>query len=151
VQYGREVLDLVTERGLVAFQVYLGVDLGRCFCRLGQVEEATPYAAFAREADPDGSLALPLQARVHAHRGEHDAAERLAREGVARFEQTDRLADQGHAWWDLAEVFVVAGRTAEACAALEQALDRYERKKNLALVAQVRPRLEALRGAPTST
>jgi hypothetical protein len=28
---------------------------------------------------------------------------------------------------------------------LERALERYERKKNLAMVAQVRPRLEALR------
>jgi len=37
------------------------------------------------------------------------------------------------------------GRTEEAAATLEQALERYERKKNLALVAQVRPRLEALR------
>ena len=37
--------------------------------------------------------------------------------------------------------------------ALQQALDRYERKKNLAMVAQVRPRLEALRagtGVPAS-
>jgi hypothetical protein len=38
-----------------------------------------------------------------------------------------------------------AGKTHEAAAALEQALDHYECKKNLAAVAQVRPRLEALR------
>jgi hypothetical protein len=38
-----------------------------------------------------------------------------------------------------------AGRTEEAVDALGQALDRYEGKKNLAMVAQVRPRLEALR------
>ncbi len=38
-----------------------------------------------------------------------------------------------------------AGRTEEAAAALEQALDGYERKQNLAMLAQVRPRLEDLR------
>jgi hypothetical protein len=45
VQYGREVLNLVTERGLVAFRSYYGVELGRYLCRLGRVEEAAPYAA----------------------------------------------------------------------------------------------------------
>jgi hypothetical protein len=44
----------------------------------------------------------------------------------------------------LAEVLTAAGRTGEAVAALEQALGRYERKENLAMVAHVRPRLEAL-------
>jgi len=33
----------------------------------------------------------------------------------------------------------------EAAETCEQALDRYNRKKNLAMVAQVEPRLEALR------
>jgi hypothetical protein len=42
-------------------------------------------------------------------------------------------------------VLAAAGRADEAAEALEQALDRYERKKNLAMVAEVRPRLEALR------
>ena len=42
-------------------------------------------------------------------------------------------------------MLATAGRSEEAAAALEQALERYERKKNLAMVAQVRPKLEALR------
>ena len=37
------------------------------------------------------------------------------------------------------------GQRAEAAEALEQALERYERKKNLAMVGQVGLRLEALR------
>jgi hypothetical protein len=36
-------------------------------------------------------------------------------------------------------------RRNEAAETLEQALERYERKKNLAMVAQVRSRLEGLR------
>jgi Tetratricopeptide repeat len=51
----------------------------------------------------------------------------------------------GDAYGDLADVLTAAGRTDEAAEALEQALDRYERKKNLAMVAQVKPKLEALR------
>ena len=86
-----------------------------------------------------------VQARVHAHRGEHAEAERLAREAVAIAERTDGSELQGDALCDLAEVLAAAGRTDEAAEALEQALDRYERKKNLAMAAQVRPRLEALR------
>jgi hypothetical protein len=44
-------------------------------------------------------------------------------------------------------VLAAAGRSAEAAAALGQALARYKRKKNLAMVAQVRPKLEELRKA----
>ena len=42
-------------------------------------------------------------------------------------------------------MLAAAGRIDEAAEALDQALERYERKKNLAMVAQVRPKLDALR------
>ena len=84
------------------------------------------------------------QALVHAGRGEHAEAERLAREAVAIADRTDMLNLQGDALYDLAEVFHTSGRVEEAGAALEQALERYERKKNLALSAQVRTRLAEL-------
>ena len=80
----------------------------------------------------------------HAHRGEPREAERLAHEAVAIAERTDALNVQGDALCDLAEVLAAAGRTDEAAQALEQALERYERKKNLAMAARVRPRLDAL-------
>ncbi|HEX5468701.1 MAG TPA: adenylate/guanylate cyclase domain-containing protein [Gaiellaceae bacterium] len=150
VQYGREVIDLVAERGLVTFQAAYGFLLGRCLCRLGRSEEAEPYAAFVRDVKPDDWTWMALLARIQAHRGEHESAERLARESVVRIEQTDALTAQGDTWWDLAEVLLAAGKTAEAIDALEQALERYERKKNLAMAAQIRPRLEDLRAAVAS-
>ncbi len=58
---------------------------------------------------------------------------------------TDSLNAQGDALCDLAHVLHAGGRTDEAAGALGQALERYERKKNLAMVAQVRPKLEKLR------
>jgi tetratricopeptide (TPR) repeat protein len=86
-----------------------------------------------------------VQARVLAYRGESESAEALAREAIAIVEQTDGLNMAGDAYGDLADVLTASGRTDEAAEALEQALDRYERKKNLAMVAQVKPKLEALR------
>ena len=85
-----------------------------------------------------------VQALVHARRGHHTQAEQLAREAVAISERTDALNGQGDALCDLAEVLHAAGRSDEAAAALAQALERYEQKKNLAMSAQVRERLAAL-------
>jgi tetratricopeptide (TPR) repeat protein len=88
-------------------------------------------------------------ALVHAHRGEHAEAERLARQAVDISEQTDGISWQGDALCDLAEVLEAAGRTDEAVAVLAQALERYERKRNLASAGQVRARLSELRPAST--
>jgi tetratricopeptide (TPR) repeat protein len=87
-----------------------------------------------------------VQALVHAYRGEHAEAEALAREAVSISEHTDALSEQADALCDLAQVLAAASRTDEAASALEEALERYERKKNLAMVAQVKPKLEKLRG-----
>jgi class 3 adenylate cyclase/tetratricopeptide (TPR) repeat protein len=130
----------------------LAPQLGRSLCALGCHDEAEPLAQLGRELGGDQDLVTQMlwrqvQARVHAHRGQHAEAERLAREAEAMAERTDALNHQGDALCDLAEVLAAAGRTDEAAAALEQAIDRYERKKNLATLAQVRRQLEALRGA----
>jgi tetratricopeptide (TPR) repeat protein len=84
-------------------------------------------------------------ARVAAARGELADAERLATEAVAGSEESDSLSDQSLALLDLAEVLATAGRHDEAAAELEQALERAQRKKNLALARQVRARLAELR------
>ena len=123
---------------------------GRELCMLGRYDEAEPLARLGRELGSEKDVLTQMlwrqvQARVDAAGGGQAEAERLAREAVALGDQTDALNWQGDAYCDLAEVLAAAGKTAEAAAALGQALDRYERKKNLAMVAQVRPRLEALR------
>jgi hypothetical protein len=71
----------------------------------------------------------------------------LAREAVAIIERTDGLNFQGDALCDLAEVLTVGGRSDEAAAALTESLDRYERKRNLAMARQVRTRLADLQPA----
>ena len=127
--------------------------LGRSLCALGRHDEAEPLAQLGREIGAEQDLATQtlwrqVQALVHASRGQHTEAEALAREAVAITERTDALNMQGDALCDLAEVLHAAGRSNEAAATLGQALERYEQKKNLAMVAQVMPRLEALREGP---
>ncbi|HKU59021.1 MAG TPA: hypothetical protein VJP39_05375, partial [Gaiellaceae bacterium] len=70
---------------------------------------------------------------------------RLARRGIEAIEQTDQLTWRGDAWWDLGEVLLAGGDSSGATGALEEALARYERKRNLAMAAQVRLRLDAVR------
>ncbi len=126
--------------------------LGRELCALGRYDEAERCAQLAHELDVRqsalGQAGLrQVQALVQAHHGEHAEAEALAREAVAVIERTDGPNYQGDALCDLAEVLHAAGRSDEAEAALAQALERYERKQNLAMAAQVRDRLAKLQDA----
>ena len=124
--------------------------LGRSLCALGRYDEAEPLAEQGRELGHEQDLATQalwrqVQARVLAHRGQHAEAEPLAREAVAIIERTDGLNFQGDALCDLAEVLAAAGRSDEAAAALARALERYERKRNLAMSRRVREQLSVLR------
>ena len=74
-----------------------------------------------------------VRAKLLARRGEHAEAERLGREAVAICDDTEMLDQQGDAYADLVEVLQLGGKTDEAAAALEQALDRYERKGNVVM------------------
>jgi class 3 adenylate cyclase/tetratricopeptide (TPR) repeat protein len=147
----RRFCDLAEAGVMSGFLQTFAPLLGRSLCVLGRYEEAEPLAQLGRSLDETGqdiytqALWRQVQALVHASRDQHAEAIALAREAVAIVEPTDALSIQGDAFCDLAEVLRAAGRSDEALAALEQALERYGRKKNLAMVAQVRPRLEALR------
>src|SRR6266581_2868473 len=143
---------LETRAQLAFLESYLG-QLGRSLCQLGRFDEAEQFAERARALEEEHDPAMEPEswhswrqvlARVYAHRGELTEAERLAREAVALSERNDSLDVQCLALWDLAEVLAAAQRPDEAADALEQALDRCRRKKNLALASQVLARLEAL-------
>jgi len=149
-KYLRRRCAVFEERELWSYLATYAPALGRCLCQLGRFEEAESLAQrgreLANEQDVDAQrLWRRVQARVLADRGQYEEAERLAREAVAIIGQTDALALQGDTWWDLAEVLAASGRKEEAADAYEQAIERYARKKHLAKLAQVRPRLEALR------
>jgi ATP/maltotriose-dependent transcriptional regulator MalT len=149
--YLRRWCDMLERRGMRAVLSTSAPRLGRSLCALGRYDEAEPLARLGRELGGEQDFATQMlwrqvQALVDAHRGEHAQAERLAREAVAIGERTDILNHEGDTLCDLAEVLAAAGQAA-AAAALEQALERYERKKNLAMVFQVNQQLDALRKA----
>jgi hypothetical protein len=54
---------------------------------------------------------------------------------------------QGDTYADLGEVLLLTGKPDEAAAALEQALERYERKGNLVKAQRVQARLAELQAA----
>jgi class 3 adenylate cyclase/tetratricopeptide (TPR) repeat protein len=123
--------------------------LGRVLCTLGRYDEAEPLAVQGRELGHEQDLFTQtlwrqVQARVLAHRGRQSEAETLAREAVAIVERTDGLNFQGDALRNLAEILVAGGREDEVAAVLVQALDRYERKRNVAMARQVRARVAEL-------
>jgi class 3 adenylate cyclase/tetratricopeptide (TPR) repeat protein len=126
--------------------------LGLALCALGRFDEAEPLAARARElGDPADILTQTLwrhtEAVLQSHGGEFAEAERLAREALGFAETTDGLRLQGDSFAVLAEVLDAAGRREEAITALQEALDRFERKGIVPRVRRVRERLAALEPA----
>jgi class 3 adenylate cyclase len=151
--YFRVFCDSLEEHGQLGGLSTIAPELGRSLCALGRYDEAEPLAQLGREIANERDLSSQglwrqVQALVYAARGEHGDAERLAREAVGIFEKTDSLTSQGDALDDLATVLSSEDRTDEAREALEQALDRYERKKNLVMTERVREKLATTAGRP---
>jgi class 3 adenylate cyclase/tetratricopeptide (TPR) repeat protein len=122
--------------------------LGQALYALDRLDEAHAWAGRTAElgASDDASsenLWRQVRAKVLARRGEPAEAERLAHEAVAICERTDGLNWQGDAYSDLAEVLMLTGKAREAAAALERAVDRYDRKENLVMAQRMRDRLAA--------
>jgi tetratricopeptide (TPR) repeat protein len=148
----RRSFEPMQSRGIRGVLSVLGPELARVLCARRRQEAAEPLAHLGRQLPSEDDVWPQLawrqaQALVDAASGKHADAERLAREAVAIAELTDGLNFQGGALSDLGEVLVAAGRTDEAAAAVEQALERYERKKNLAMVARARARLAELQAS----
>ena len=124
--------------------------LARAYCEVGALGKAEHWVRHAAElgSSDDASTQMlwrDAQALVEAGRGDHAAAERLAREAVRIGERTEALNHQADTHADLGEVLTLAGKRVEAAEALEQALIRYEAKENLVRAAQARERLAELR------
>jgi tetratricopeptide (TPR) repeat protein len=114
----------------------------------GRSEEAVDVSAVRPVDHRDDAHGQALRRRASALvasiRGEHDEAERLAREAVAIMGETDAPKLQADAFSDLAEVLTAAGRRQEAIEVWHEALELYERKGVIPLAREVRERLAAL-------
>ena len=149
-KFGAEGWRLHLELGKSSFLPHAAANRARALYALGQLDEAEAWAVRAAEFASESwtwteMLWRQVRAKVHARRGEHADAERLAREAVAICDETELLDMQGDAYADLAEVLLLGGKHDEAAAALEQAIERYERKGNLVMGERMRDRLSGLR------
>ncbi len=143
-----EGLEAMGERGYLATTAAF---LAQAVAAQGRHDEAERFIEVSREAagEDDYSAQMVwqgLKARILTGRGQRGEADELARSAVALAARTDFLNQHGDALLELAVVLAAAGRTAEARAAVEQALGLYERKGNLLAAAGARRRLEELTG-----
>jgi tetratricopeptide (TPR) repeat protein len=128
--------------------------LARSLFRLGRDDEAERWANISKATGASDDAVTQMLWRqalalVLTRRGEHAAAEQLAREAIAAGEGTDMLLHLGDAWFDLAEVLELAGDVDGAAAALERALAHYEQKGIVPAIERTRARLAALRTPAT--
>jgi class 3 adenylate cyclase/tetratricopeptide (TPR) repeat protein len=150
VQLGEEGCRLFDELGEHSFLSTAAGKLGRAVYALDRLEEADAWAGRAAELGAsDDALTQMLwrqvRAKVLARRGASVEAEQVVRDAVAIGEATDMLDHQGDAHADLAEVLLLVGKPDEAAAALEQALERFERKGNVVSARRAHARLAELR------
>jgi class 3 adenylate cyclase/tetratricopeptide (TPR) repeat protein len=154
--YLAEACDFLEQREVPGVLSELAAQRALVLYELDRVEEADDWAGRAAEVGDATNVLTEVswrraKAKVLARRGDHEGAERLAREAVSFAEPTDFLNEQANAYRDLAEVLRSGGPTEDAVGALEHALERYERKRNLIMADQVRARLAELRLAQAQT
>jgi class 3 adenylate cyclase/tetratricopeptide (TPR) repeat protein len=148
-ELGREACKLLDELGERSILSTAAGRLAQALYALDRLDEADDWAYRASElgASDDAMtqmLSRQVRAKVLARRG-NDDAQPLAREAVAIGEGTDMLNYQGDAHADLGEVLLLTGKPDEAVAALEQAVERYERKGNLVSTRRAQTRLAEIR------
>jgi tetratricopeptide (TPR) repeat protein len=124
--------------------------LARSLFRLGRDDEAERWANVSKASGASDDAVTQMLWRqalalVLARRGEHVAAERLARDALGVGRDTDMLLHIGDAWSDLADVLELGGDAEGATDALERALATYEQKGIVPAVDRTRARLAALR------
>jgi len=145
----RRGYELLEQSGNIGARSTTACLLARSLSSLGRTDEAGAMLAVAEELsasdDIINMILIPqIRAKLLAGRGDHDAAELLARQAVAIAEQTDWLNTHGDALIDLAEVYTLAGQPKLAAEAAERALSLYERKGNLVSAEHARTALSKL-------
>ena len=129
----RQGYDLMTATGDRAFASTLAVSLAEALLDVGDDAEALRFGAIARETSSSDDVmsqagGRAIQARAISRRGDHTAAEALAREAEAIMAATDYLSIHGDVLVHLAHVLRESGKLDEAVAAAREATALYERK-----------------------
>ncbi len=129
----RESYEAMTATGDRSFASTVAVALGEALLDLHEDDEAWRFGTIARDTSSTDDVisqagGRAVQARVLSRRGEHDAAEVLAREAAAIMGQTDYLVQHGDMLVHLARVLREAGKADEAVVSAREAVALYEQK-----------------------
>jgi class 3 adenylate cyclase/tetratricopeptide (TPR) repeat protein len=129
----REGYEAMTAIGDRSYASTIAVQLGSVLLDLPDEDEALRFGTIARETSSSDDVVSQaggraVQARVLSRRGDHDAAEALAREAAAIMGETDYLDQHAEVVVHLAHVLREAGKAGEAVAAAREALTLYEQK-----------------------
>ena len=113
---------------------------GRGAVRPGRFDEAERLTEVSEQATFSDDFTSQVQwratrSKVRAQRGDLVTAEGLAREAVARADETDLPSLRGAARTSLAEVLLMAGRPDESTDVIDEAVALYEAKGNTAAAA----------------
>jgi predicted ATPase/class 3 adenylate cyclase len=114
--------------------------------RLDEADEISRVAErLAAEDDVEAQAVWrAVRAKVMAEAGEHEDAERLAREAVELLRETEATVKLADSLLDLAEVLVTSGQIRAGRAALEEGSRLYEAKGNVIAHARAQALLEQL-------
>jgi tetratricopeptide (TPR) repeat protein len=149
---GCEQLEQLGERAWLSSQE---CQLGEALYALGRYDEAEERALVGLEMGGSADaytqvLGLQVRAKVLARRGDHDAALGLAQQAERRVAATEALLLQGDTNVALAEVFHLAGDTANAESAIRRAVELFEQKGATAYAAFARRVAATWDGSPAA-
>lgn len=141
--------DILDSPGNEPVYATYGAALAQVLLARGKDDEAERYALESRtrgaEFDiPVQAIWRAVQACVLARRGEHEQAEAVAGKAVEFAFETDDLWCRGDAHLRVSEVHARAGRTEDAIAAANAALESYVAKEHLVGVSWARSALARL-------
>ena len=143
----RKGYELLERAGDKSYFSTMAAHLAEAVCAQGRFDEAEEFARISEEAGASDDVVTQYswrlaRAKVLSHRGEHGAAEALAREAVALTDETDSTNARADGRFDLAQVLRLADRREEVRPLLEEALRLYEQKGNVVSADRTRRLLD---------
>jgi tetratricopeptide (TPR) repeat protein len=145
----RDSIEIFDSAGGEGFVSTLALELAETLFAQGRLDEAEPWVERGRSGAAEDDVLSQMwwratTAKILAHRGSVDEAERLAREAVDVGDRTDYLDDRGRLWMRLGEVLRMAGKNGESAEAVKTALGLFERKGNEVSAERARRKLADL-------
>jgi class 3 adenylate cyclase/tetratricopeptide (TPR) repeat protein len=147
----RKGYDALAEMGEVGFRCTIAAQLANALCAQGRWDEASQFAEFVEVTAAVDDVTAQIEwrgarAKILAHSGAFEEAERLAREAVDMAARTEYLISHGDAVFDLGGVLASSHKIDDAVRVFRDALGLFEQKGNVVSAGRARASLERLAG-----